>query len=280
MSSDVRDLSQKLSTSQYLAQVAMTNAKEVPGGDVYIASRPKPKKVDPQAAKKKVVSEEDKPVAKKKVASEEEAADDSGKPKISKTLQQRQEEAAIALALKDPFEDWRRNMVSRNQMSGFQQKLQSLGGLSSLQAGLKDEARKFRCFEMGELDADAQFSNRTLYCPSGLSIKKQKAKKDEAFKKENWEISEDAQDKRSTKKHLFKYFGHEVKEDPGVKDLCKILHKSQTHGANLERLSKIEEKRGLIARGEKVSDELHRAAQHPVAEEKHQLSGLAAFLKG
>lgn len=272
MSTDVRDLSQKLSTSQYLAQVSMTNAREVPGGDVYIASKPKSRKVDPQAAKKK--AEE----AKKKVASEEEAADGSTKPVISKTLQQRQEEAAIALALKDPFEDWRKNMVSRNQMSGFQQKLQSIAGLSSLQVGLKDESRKFRCFEMGEMDDDAQFSNRTLFCPSGMTIQNAKKKQVEAFKKQHWEITEDGQDKRSTKKHLFKYFGHEVKEDPGVKDLSKLLSKSQTHGANLERISKIEEKRGLIARGEKVSDELHKAAQHPVAEEKHQLSGLAAFL--
>lgn len=164
----------------------------------------------------------------------------------TKSAQQKAKEAAIALAQKDPFEDWRRNMVNEAQMSPFQRQLKSDAGLEKLQGHLKNEARMFKNFWIKEIDPDHLFDNRLKFGPAGMKIQENAKKELEKFKKDNWAVTEEGKLKNSTRKELFQYFGSKVTEEqPKLSDLAKLLTKSQTHGANLDKQAKEEEKRQL-----------------------------------
>merc|ERR1719316_1801682 len=99
---------------------------------------------------------------------------------------------------------------------------------------------------MKELDQEALFENRTKFGASGIRATQQADKRMEVFRKNNWEISEEGQHKNSTKHDLFRYYrthGPAENSQPTVGQLVKLLAKSHTWGANLNKLAKEEEKR-------------------------------------
>lgn len=155
----------------------------------------------------------------------------------------------MLLAQKDPFEDWRRNMVNEAQMTYFQRQLKTSEGLVALQVELKGEAKKFKNFWMKELDQDRLFEDRTKFGPSGLKATQQAEKRMQAFKNSNWSVTAEGEMRNSTKRDLFQYFGTPCTgEQPSMANLSKLLRKSHTHGSNLEKLAKEEEKRQLALR--------------------------------
>jgi len=175
-----------------------------------------------------------------------------------KTPQQKAKEAAILLAQKDPFEDWRRNMVNEAQMTPFQRKLKSNEGLKQLQKSMKDEAGKFN-FEMKEKDEDTLFELRTKFGPSGLKSSQTADKRSEKFNDMNWEPTEEGHNRSRTKNELFHYFGTKMQGDqPTMANLSKLLHKSLHHGANLTKLATEEQKRQEAERARIRAEKLCR----------------------
>jgi hypothetical protein len=246
--------------SQFTSQLSYHSA---PGGDVYMASLPKhsnlpqikkkkgtpplqgsrsPSKAHGSRSSSKDEKRQNSKERKERLKQEEQAA--AEKPQRAKTAQQKAQEAAILAAQRDPFEDWRRNMVDERQMSFFQQKLKTNQGLTTLQNDLKDEARRFKSFTMKELDDAAMFEIRTKFGPSGMRATHHADKRMDAFKKENWSITDDGMSRTETKAHLFQYFNTKVSgEQPTAGQLSQVLSKSQTHGANLDKIAKEEMKR-------------------------------------
>lgn len=175
-----------------------------------------------------------------------------------KTPQQKAKEAAILLAQKDPFEDWRRNMVNEAQMTPFQRQLKTNEGLTQLQKSMKDEAMKFN-FEMKEIDDDALFEMRTKFGPSGLKSSQTAEKRSEKFNIMNWEPTEEGHNRSRTKNELFQYFGTKMQgEQPTLANLSRLLHKSLHHGANLTKLAQEEQKRQEAERARVRAEKLCR----------------------
>lgn len=252
-SSELMESRRSLSIGAKLAYVNQLHYAGVrgtaPGGDLYAASLPKTGDL-PQVKKNKCVPPERRPSkdkerlpSKERAGSKESAMSGIVKPP-SKTLQQKKKEAAILLEQKDPFEYWRKNEVGAAHLSNFQRNLKTNEGLSSLQGDMRGTAKLFKNFYMKELDADSLFELRSKYGPAGLNTLKQSEKKLETWKNENWGKTEEAEERGGTNRDLFHYFGAKYTgEQPALSDLSKLLQKSHTQGANLDKLAKEEEKR-------------------------------------
>lgn len=181
--------------------------------------------------------------------------------KLIKTAAQAKKEAEELLAQRDPFEDWRRNMVSGKHMTHFQRQLKTNEGLESLQGGLKDEAQKFKNFWIKELDSDSLYENRLKFGPSGMKVQASAEKKKEAFKAAHWSPTEEGQMRSGTNRDLFNYFNTQVTaEEPSVANLSKLLGKSHTYGANLDKLAKDEQKRQLAENRRLRAEKLRKDA--------------------
>lgn len=185
-----------------------------------------------------------------------------GKDRVrqTKSAEQRAKEAVLLLAHKDPFEDWRKNMVNEKEMSMFQRQLKSDRGLETLQSGLADEAKQFKNFWMKELPDSALFDCRTKFGPHGMKAQKVSAKKMDSFNSDNCGMTEEGLQRTGTNRELFKYFGSQIPGDqPSLTNLAKLLAKSQTYGANLDRLAKDEQKRQAAKRAEERAARLCRS---------------------
>lgn len=164
----------------------------------------------------------------------------------NKNVAQQSKEAAAELAQKDPFEDWRKNMVNENQMSMFQRQLRSEAGLQTLQGGLQDEARRFKNFWLKEIPDGHLFEDRTRYGPHGMKAAQINEKKLETFRSEHLGMHDEGLERTSTNTNLFKYFGQPADFQgtaPPLKALGKLLQKSTVYGANLDKLAMEEMKR-------------------------------------
>lgn len=251
-------------------------------GDVYSASLPREL---PQLAKKKRRAQpsrsprDSRSPSKDRLGSKDrrdgqncEGADDRASSKQSapskcpsapvlrqnKTPQQKAKEAALLLAQKDPFEDWRKNMVNEKAMSHFQRQLKSDEGLRELQGGMKDEGSKLR-LEMRRIDDDALYENRMKFGPAGLVVMRRAKNENEAFKSSNWAVTEEGQAKNSTKRSLFDYYHTSCAgEQPRLGDLGELLHKSHTYGSNLNKLALQERNRQEAERKRLLAERLRQ----------------------
>jgi hypothetical protein len=247
-------LEKSVQSSQYLSQVSYLSA---PGGDVYVASLPK-RSASPRKKKKvsRPSTQEGSRMNSKETRSPSKASAAAGSdvldgPKVQpkKLVKQQEQEAALLLAKKDPFEDWRRNMVNENQMSHFQRQLRSNEGLRQLQIDLANEGRRFRNFTLNDIDAAVLCEMREKFGPAGMNVNKALQKKDDQFHAN--QVTEEALQKGGTRRELFQYYGTAIAgEQPGLSHLSKLLSKSHTHGRNLMNCAREEELRQLAAQRE------------------------------
>lgn len=264
---------QLASTSTFLAQLSHENSNP---GDVYMASLPKQGDLSPQMKKKKRMPPPSSPQNSRSGSRSPSKVDRDGKesrsgsklnpddmerkgskcsvasealsgpkPVKRKTAAQKQKEEEERLAQKDPFEHWRRNMASAKHMTYFQRQLKTEEGLSSLKQGMADESKKFKHFHLKDMDDLVLYDCRLKFGPAGMKTQQEAKKADEKFKSNNWSVTEEGEAKARTKDHLFKYYSTSTGsgEKPGLSDLKNLLMKSQTHGMNIEKLAKEEQKR-------------------------------------
>jgi len=276
--------SHSMSAGTFMSQISYANA---PAGDVLVSTLPKGL---PQIGKKKgsrpgtqedqeahQVSKEKRRASSEGRPGSKEATGSKTKPapgavnRNQLTAKEREQRAKELAALKDPFEDWRKNEIGARYLNFFQQQLRSNEGLSTLQHTLKGESHRFKNFQLKEMDDDTLFDVRLKFGPAGMKVVQNAKKKEDAYKKENWAPTEEGVMRNSTNNKLFNYFGtHCSGEQPRMADLSKLLKKSHTHGANLTKLAKEEEARQLAERrrlrAEKMKkmDELAKLCQKPM----------------
>lgn len=135
-------------------------------------------------------------------------------------------------------------MVSLDQMTSIQRKLRTDHGLDDLQSDLRDEAKRFKSFYIKETDPSALYDNRVMFGPAGITATKTAERRSE--KLAPTEMTEEGQQRTGTNRDLFTYFGTNLaanNDQPGLSSLTKLLKTSHTHGANLEKLAKDEQKK-------------------------------------
>jgi hypothetical protein len=196
------------------------------------------------------------------------------KPRKHKTQQERAKEAAILLAWRDPFEDWRRNMVSEKKLTHFQRQLRSNEGLSTLQGELKGEAQKFKNFWLKEISPEHLYEDRMKFGPHAMKTA-QAVDKKEASQNMGLTLTEEAQQRGSTKENLFKYFKTPLPtgEQPSMGTLAKLMEKSHSHGANLNKLAKDEERRQLEERRRLRAEKLKNDGRFSYKKDKRKEQG-------
>jgi len=270
----------RCSVAHGISELSFVEHGIAPGGDVYMASLQTKRGDLPQIPKAKAkvrsASQEEGSRKGSKNSQEGEGSPAQGSRRQSKSVvketagglsrarqtksaQQRAKEAAILLAQKDPFEDWRRNMVNEKEMSYFQRQLRTADGLEVLQHGMKDESKKFKNFYIREISHDDLCELRTDHGPHAVKVSQMSEKKLQAFNSNNCGMTEEGLQRAGTNHNLFNYFGSKTNaEQPSLGTLSKLMKKSHTYGANLDKIAKEEEKRQEAKRAQDRAERLCR----------------------
>lgn len=132
----------------------------------------------------------------------------------------------------DPFTDWQKNCMSKEDMSVFHSELLTYEGIDRLHTKLKSEKVKFKHFMKdlaGTHDADERFNDmRILYTKSGVMTTKNGQAKMDAMREAAMHPSEHSVKMAKREESLFQYYGmsKQLKSPLDAAALRKLLEAS------------------------------------------------------
>lgn len=157
-------------------------------------------------------------------------------------------ERAQSVEKLDPFADWQKNCMSKQDMTVFQSELLTHEGIERLHTKMKFEHVKFKHF-MRDLaathDADERFHDmRTYYTKSGVVATKVGQAKMDAIRKAAMHPSDFSIKMAKREEGLFEYYGlsKQVQSPVGVRDLRKLMEAS-TDSSEEKRASRRRKRR-------------------------------------
>jgi len=130
--------------------------------------------------------------------------------------------------IKDPFQDWKKNVLDPNRMTWTQKQMQTFEGIKDLQGELKKAGIDFKQLTLKELDDERLNDNRTLFSEAGMRATERTQKRLQAAMQGAWYTKEEPHDKKEARRDLYAHYGvNHSSSEPALRPALRVFKESQ-----------------------------------------------------